>query len=161
MPRKMRNPKARINIEITDLEREWFLDEGWGALPPGPSAERQKELWAVYDDELLAAYRQKNGLFCRPEYWWKHEAPEPRKTSGDDTETQKAYFLRYPELQTADERQWLKTHLFTRWELMPVSEMTDIKDYESRNFRDLLTDAEFVALQEHIKVTAPADPAIQ
>lgn len=153
MPRKMRTPKHRIDTEITEAERDWFLDEGWAALAPSPSEDRVSELWAAYGDELLAEYRQKNGLFCRPDYWWGNEAPESRReTESEDRETQKAYFLRHPELQRAEEKGWLRTHKFTRWELMPCSEMVDIEQYQrSPNWRAMLRDDEVQALNQYLQ----------
>jgi hypothetical protein len=139
--------RQQRDIGITEREREFFLEFGWGYLGD-LAAERQVELWGAYQDVLLAEYCERNGMFCRPAYWWINDAPEPRKNESDDTETQKAYFLRHPELQTPEEKSWLKTHRFSRWELMPVSEVEDVGYF--RQHRELLTPAEDAALLEHL-----------
>lgn len=155
MPRKMRNPKTRIETEITGLERGWFLGEGWGSLVDPPE-DRQRKLWESYSDELTGEYRRTNGLFCRMPHWWENEAPEQRREIGDDTETQKAYFLRHPELQTAEETSWLKSRTFSPWELMPCSEMVPLEDYLAQpNYRALLDADEEAALQEYLATFKP------
>jgi hypothetical protein len=158
MPRKLRNPKQRIESEITESEQQWFLDEPFGCFTD-PPADRATDLWAAYSEELLAKYRQKNGLFCRPSYWWEHDAPEPRRQLGDDTETQISYFARHPELQTPEEKSWLKSHKFSHWELLPVSEVADIPYLQAHP--ELLNDNELVAMKEHISLTTPQSRGIQ
>lgn len=159
MPRKLRNPKARIETEMTEFEREWFLDEGWGCFL-NPTLERRAELWAEYSGEILEQYRQKNGLFRRPGYWWENVAPvQCRQIDEEHTETQKSYFLQHPELQTPEEMLWLCGHQFSRWELMPASEIADLPYLQAHP--QLLNATELEAMREHVLTAAAGSGLIQ
>ena len=148
MPRKMRTPKIRISTEITENEFEWFTDQVWGMLHNMHPA-RQLELWDAYREDLMVEYRNVFGLFCRCRYWWEHEAREPRLEDQGQLETQKSYFLRHAEMQTSEERQWLKSHNFSTWELMSASESEDEEYF--RKHPEVLDEKEAHAFTEYLQ----------
>lgn len=159
---------------LSEVAREQLLTgQDFFNDKPFASEQEQLQVWKAHRTELLEEWQKDNGLFTRPWSWWRYEAPELREVVGEDGppldpepgswgkhryghgeiyETEKSYFLRHPELQTTEERKWLETHQFSKWELMPVSEMTDIKDFiGSANYRTLLRDDELRALEEYLK----------
>jgi hypothetical protein len=173
MPRKMRSPKRRIQIEITDTEFNLFLDGEPEAFVGLPEA-RKKELWRQYEPDILDEYRRRNGLFSRPNHWWTagnrrkarlRGTPLPDENTCDtwyglpvfamdspeNFETAKGFFMRHPELQTDEEREWLTTNKFSSWEFMGASEIADT-DYLLKHIH-LLSAAEQTALKSYVYST--------
>jgi hypothetical protein len=153
-------------LELSSVHREGLLTGFWWFEEP--PEEEVREMWEQHRDELMEFWASSTeaweaagnktsiinpppaGLFSRPSGWWHFDAPEPRREAADgQVETEKCYFRRHPELLTAVERAHLRQHPFSRWELLPASDMGD-DQYISDNIW-LLEDHERKAFEQHLR----------
>ncbi len=150
--------KIECETGITEDQIEYLLTgTSWGALAGDvfKTPIDEKRAWKQNRASLLATYLEKYGEFSRPWAWWQFDAVEPRQVdeAGDFMKTEAVYLEHHAELLTKAEKEHLQNHGLTRWQQMPVSEMTDVEDYKSQNYRDLLSADELAALEEHLAST--------
>lgn len=161
--------------ELEKVMRTMLLTGLWMTKDLGPSDATLRGLWTEHRPELEAQWVKENGLFSRCWAWWEFGNHRRRLLSGEaglgndgdwfgppsagdaeDYETQFSFLRRHPKLQTAAERAMKLNPATIRWRSMPCSEMTDIEDFQRyQNYRDLLSDDELAALQEHLALTGP------
>ncbi len=92
MPTKRRARSRGPRHELTQAEIDWLID--------GPNPDRYLEFtpevdafWATHRDWAVREYAEQHPGY-RPTPWWEHDAPEPRRRSGDRVESQPAYLRR-------------------------------------------------------------------
>jgi hypothetical protein len=118
--------------------------------------------------------KTKNGFFIRSQNWWNHAPEMKRRVQGEplpndkiradnfyglpesgmlcpeNFETTKGFLFRHPDLQTPEEIAWLRSHHFSRWELMGASELADLEYLKAHP--ELLTEGELEAMREHLSI---------
>ena len=145
MPERIEN-----DTKTTEIEHE-YLQRGGGWRPfAGNFGQWRRDdfprAWKRNRARILTECREKRGLFRRPFAFWELEA-----TGREGTEP--AYLLDHPELQTHEEKEWLKAHSIPRWLLNPRSEWYSPEEYlQGQGLRFGLDDSELADLKEFIEI---------